>query len=67
MRTKLHGRDAMSLSCWLVGDVSFAVSQGRERFRVLSITKERPIMIAEVEELAEDTDNSEEVGPGGVW
>ncbi len=44
--------------------VPCAPVQGRERFRVLSIAKERPIMIAEVEELAEDTDSSEEVGLG---
>ncbi|KXZ50336.1 hypothetical protein GPECTOR_17g977 [Gonium pectorale] len=35
--------------------------KGRERFRILSIVRERPIMIAEVEELAEDEDEGEQV------
>ncbi|KAG2423218.1 hypothetical protein HXX76_015475 [Chlamydomonas incerta] len=39
----------------------FITTKGRERFRVRSIVRERPIMIAEVEELDEDDDDSEEV------
>ncbi|GLC41480.1 hypothetical protein PLESTB_001007100 [Pleodorina starrii] len=39
----------------------FITTKGRERFRVLSIVKERPIMIAEVEELEEDEAEGEEV------
>ncbi|GIL62172.1 hypothetical protein Vafri_16436 [Volvox africanus] len=39
----------------------FVTSKGRERFRVLSIVKDRPIMIAEVEELPEDEVEGEEV------
>ncbi|GFR48354.1 hypothetical protein Agub_g10243 [Astrephomene gubernaculifera] len=34
----------------------FVTCKGRERFRVLSIVRERPIMIAEVEELAEEAE-----------
>ncbi|PNW87554.1 hypothetical protein CHLRE_02g141550v5 [Chlamydomonas reinhardtii] len=39
----------------------FLTTKGRERFRVRSIVRERPIMIAEVEELEEDADDGEEV------
>ncbi|GLI60943.1 hypothetical protein VaNZ11_003181 [Volvox africanus] len=39
----------------------FVTSKGRERFRILSIVKDRPIMIAEVEELPEDEAEGEEV------
>eukprot|EP00198_Chlamydomonas_reinhardtii_P005630 XP_001694966.1 predicted protein [Chlamydomonas reinhardtii] len=38
----------------------FLTTKGRERFRVRSIVRERPIMIAEVEELEEDADDGEE-------
>lgn len=39
----------------------FVTSKGRERFRILKVVRERPIMIADVEELPEDGDDSEEV------
>lgn len=40
----------------------FITNKGRERFRIISVVRERPIMIAEVEELPEDAADSEEVG-----
>ncbi|KAG2427714.1 hypothetical protein HYH02_014545 [Chlamydomonas schloesseri] len=39
----------------------FITTKGRERFRVRSIVRERPIMIAEVEDLDEDDDDGDEV------
>ncbi|KAG2483031.1 hypothetical protein HYH03_018061 [Edaphochlamys debaryana] len=39
----------------------FITSKGRERFRILNIVRDRPVMIAEVEELEEDEAAGEEV------
>lgn len=45
----------------------FITSKGRERFKITGIVKEKPVLIAEVEELEEDeVDDTEQVGASAV-
>lgn len=40
----------------------FITSKGKERFKVLNVVAEKPILLCEVEVLPEETEETEEVG-----
>ena len=40
---------------------------GRERFRILKVLEERPVLVCEVEYMDDDDDRSEEAGAMGRW